>query len=245
MPKTLGVIGGMGPAATVNFLHRVVELTGELPEVDCDQQHLHVLVDNDPSVPDRTAAIEGRGPDPSPKLAEMARGLEAAGADLLVMPCNSAHFFAEAVTSAVRIPLVDWPGVVAEHAAARDMSRLGLLATTGTVKGKIYHRALEAVGGAAIVPGETDQGEVMAVIEAIKRNPRRREETDTDAAAAIRRVGAGMAAKGAEALLLACTELALLGVDRLRVEGGAVEVLDAAEIVASRVVSLAYLTVGP
>jgi aspartate racemase len=241
---TLGVIGGMGPAATVDFLRRVIELT----PAERDQDHLHMLIDNDPSVPDRTEGWQKKGPDPSPQLARMARGLEAAGADLLVMPCNSAHLFAEAVTSAVRIPLVDWPSVVAQHAAARGVSAVGLLATTGTVEGEIYQRALAARGCTAVKPDPGDQAAVMSVIEQIKAGKHQK----ADAAAAIRRVGTSLVAEGADALLLACTELSTLIAGQAELVGDKVPVpvpvpvpvLDAVDILARHVVSLAHVQGG-
>jgi aspartate racemase len=102
--KVVGVLGGMGPDATVDFFAKLVAAT----HGDRDQDRLRILIDNDPTVPDRTAGIEGRGPSPAPHLAAMARGLVAQGAELLVMPCNSAHAFADAIAAAAApVPFVD------------------------------------------------------------------------------------------------------------------------------------------
>src|SRR5262245_56844098 len=102
MTKTIGVIGGMGPAATLAFFGKLLEAT----HAERDQDHLRVLIDNNPRVPDRNAAIAGRGPSPGPQLAESARGLELAGADFLVIACNTAHAFASEIEAAVAIPLM-------------------------------------------------------------------------------------------------------------------------------------------
>ena len=90
MSRPVGVIGGMGPAATVHFMGRVLALN----PARSDQDHVRLIVDNNGAVPDRNAAIRGEGPSPGPVLAAMARGLQAAGARVLVMPCNTAHAFA-------------------------------------------------------------------------------------------------------------------------------------------------------
>src|ERR1700679_257808 len=102
--KPVGVIGGMGPEATVDFLRRIVAAT---PARD-DADHIHVLVDNNPQIPSRIAAlIDGHGEDPAPVLCAMARGLEKQGADFLVMPCNTAHYYLQRIARAVNIPVLD------------------------------------------------------------------------------------------------------------------------------------------
>ena len=104
----VGVLGGMGPEATVDFMTRVLAAT----PARVDQEHIRMLVDHNPGIPDRHAAIAGTGPDIGPELAAMARGLEAAGADFLVMVCNTAHAYTEAIRTAVSIPFVSIVDVV-------------------------------------------------------------------------------------------------------------------------------------
>ncbi len=100
----VGVVGGMGPEATVELMRRVIRAT---PARD-DADHIHMIVDNNPKVPSRIKAlIEGTGEDPGPTLAAMARGLEAAGADFLVIPCNTAHHYLPVIRTAVSIPVLD------------------------------------------------------------------------------------------------------------------------------------------
>src|SRR3982751_789037 len=122
--KVVGVIGGMGPEATVDFMRRLVART---PARD-DADHLHVLVDNNPKIPSRIAAlIEGTGEDPTPVLCAMARGLQAQGADFLVMPCNTAHFYLPAIAASVSIPMLDMVQLaIAKLAGA---GKVGLLAS--------------------------------------------------------------------------------------------------------------------
>jgi aspartate racemase len=100
---TIGIIGGMGPLATADLYRKIIEVT---PAVR-DQDHLHVIIDADPTIPDRTAALLGNGPDPLPKLVAAARRLEDAGAGILIMPCNTAHAFLPVLQRAVRIPFID------------------------------------------------------------------------------------------------------------------------------------------
>ena len=119
--KVIGVIGGMGPEATVDFVHRLVART---PARD-DADHLHVLVDNNPKIPSRIAAlIEGTGEDPTPVLCSMARGLEAQGADFLVMPCNTAHYYLPAIARSVGIPMLDMVQLSIQKLAAASPSMM-------------------------------------------------------------------------------------------------------------------------
>lgn len=230
--RTVGVLGGMGPAATVDFLQRLVEATF----ATSDQDHIRVLVDSDPSVPDRTAHLLGDGEDPRPALRRMARGLARAGADLLVMPCNTAHAYAAEIERAVSIPLVDWPGVVADGVQAADRACVGILATRGTVVAGIYQRAFGLRGVDVVVPAEPTQDGLMEAIygaDGIKSVGR--------AGATSRRLlldaAQQLVSMGADGLVLACTELSVVhGLDPVE---AAVPVFDAADIVARHVVELA------
>src|SRR5210317_2431954 len=118
---TAGVLGGMGPDATVDFMAKVIAATS----AETDQDHARMLVDHNPKVPNRQAALLGNGEDPGPVLAAMAKGLQEAGADFLVMPCNTAHVFEQSIISAVDIPLVS---IITETIAAlpENCSRVGL-----------------------------------------------------------------------------------------------------------------------
>jgi aspartate racemase len=229
----VGVMGGMGPAATVDFLRRVVEAT----PAERDQDHVHMIVDHDPTVPDRTAAIVGRGPDPSPQLARMAQRLEAAGAEILVMPCNSAHAFSASIQGAVAIPLVDWPGIVAQECASRSADRVGVLATSGTLASGVYDKALTHVGCVQVRPPNDDQAAVMTAIEAIKAGT-----ADANTIALeIRSVIDRLVVNGIDTLVVACTELSLLAAhDAIEPVDSRHAVLDASEIVARHVVRLAF-----
>lgn len=233
MAKTVGVLGGMGPAATVDFMRRVIEAT----PATCDQEHVHMIVDHDPAVPDRTAAIFRRGPDPSPQLARMARRLEAAGADLLVMPCNSAHAFAASIRGAISIPLIDWPAVAAHAAAERGATSVGVLATSGTIASGVYATALADVGCSAATPQGEDQEAVMSAIEQIKAGA----GGLVAARPAMCRAVDSLISHGADTIVIACTELSLLAAATPASQRACGDdlMLDASEVVARHVVQLA------
>jgi aspartate racemase len=215
--KTIGVLGGMGPMASVEFYRRLVQRT----DARTDQEHLHILIDNDPSVPNRTDAILEVGPNPGPALEAMARRLEAAGAEILAMPCNTAHAYIEEIRAAVSIPMID---MIEETASAIDRSAIGLLATIGTAKTRLYQKAFEARGIETIVPGAEDQGTVMEIIRAIKAGEGL-EEQRRRIAPVVGRLAVG----GAEAAIAACTELSLL-TELATLEGTTIPWIDALDV---------------
>ncbi|HTT98194.1 MAG TPA: amino acid racemase [Rhizomicrobium sp.] len=219
MSKTVGVIGGMGPEATVEFLRRIVAAT---PAND-DQDHIHVLVDNNPKIPSRLAAIvEGTGEDPLPTLIGMAKSLEKQGAELLAMPCNTAHYYRPRIADAVGIPFLD---MVALSAAAVPGKRIGMLASPAVRRVGLYERQLRAAGKEAVFP--EDDGPVLEIIRAVKAN----RVTD-----AHRRDYASIArALSADAYLVACTELSVLGAP----PGATAPVVDALDVLVKATVDAA------
>lgn len=239
MTLTIGVLGGMGPEASADFYRRITAHTLALR----DQDHLHVIVDSDPSVPDRTAYLQGRGPDPTPSLISMALRLEAAGAELLVMACNTAHAFHAKVAASVGVPLVDWIGEAARSVAAEHAPRttIGVLATNGTIEAGLYQRALEGSGLRVVVPSEKRQAELMSVIY----GPDGVKAGTTNRAGLTRRVqdiAEDLSGKGAAATLLACTELSSLFPHRPH---WSTPTYDAADLVAQRVIAMAGGVVRP
>jgi aspartate racemase len=140
MAKTVGILGGMGPMSTVDLMRKVTEKT----PVQREQEHLRILVDSRPQIPDRTAAILGSGPSPAPFLQESARLLEGWGAEVLAIPCNSAHAFLADVRAAVGIEVLDMIGLVGRELSKNfpPGSPVALLATTGSHEAGIYHGRL-------------------------------------------------------------------------------------------------------
>jgi len=196
--KTIGILGGMGPAATVEFFRRLVAAT----PAAIDQAHVRILIDNNPQVPDRTDAILGNGPDPGPVLAQMACGLAAAGANFLTMPCNTGHVFQDAIREAVSIPFID---MIDETVRVLAVKKVGLLATTGTVRTGLYREACELRDIELIAPSDEDQELVMDIIRRVKAGGSGL-SVRNHAASIISR----LADRGAEAVIAGCTEISLI-----------------------------------
>lgn len=198
--KSIGIIGGMGPLATADLFEKIILHT----QASCDQEHLRVYIDSNTRIPDRTAALLCGGADPAPELVSSARGLEAQGADVLIMPCNTAHNFYDAVQAAVSVPVLHMIRLTARALTDRGVRTAGLLATDGTVRTGIYQRTFAGTGVELLVPEEAEQRAIMDMIyQGVKAGRR-----DYDAAAARRAMEALMS-RGAETLILGCTELPL------------------------------------
>ena len=193
------MLGGMGPEATVDFMAKVIALTPG----DKDQDHIHMFVDHNPTVPNRQEAILGNGEDPGPALAAMARRLEAAGADFLVVPCNTAYVFEQAIVDAVDIPLVS---IIDEtiNAIPDDCAAVGLLATAGCLQAGVYQRALEARRIRAIEPTAAEMEQLMQAPHAITAG-----EGDAATAGTLRSLAEALIARGAGAVIAGCTEIPL------------------------------------
>ena len=199
--KTVGVIGGMGPEATVDFLRRIVSKT---PARD-DAEHLHVMVDNNPKIPSRIAAlIEGTGEDPTPALCRMAQGLQTQGADFLVMPCNTAHYYLPSIARAVRIPMLDMIQLAIARLAGGPR-RVGLLASPAVRLVGLYKARMEQAGLEAVFPDQDHEAKLLAVIRAVKAGDHGHAHQHDYLA-----VARHLREAGAEALLVACTELSVL-----------------------------------
>ena len=201
--KTAGVLGGMGPEATVDFMAKVIALT----DASCDQDHVRMLVDHNPHVPNRQDAILGDGEDPGPVLADMAADLESIGADFLVIPCNTAYVFEDAILAATHIPLISIIGVsiAAAQDRAPDAERIGVLATDGCLKAGVFQAGLDAAGLAAELPTEDELREFMALISAIKAG----KQTD-ETARKMAHLAEALVARGAGAVIAGCTEIPLV-----------------------------------
>lgn len=194
--KTVGVLGGMGPEATVDFMSRVISHT----KATSDQDHLHLVVDQNPNVPSRQDALLGDGESPGPAMAAMAVRLERAGADFLVIPCNTAHAWQQDVRDAVDIPLLSI--VDATITACDGKDPIGLLATDGCLAAGVYDT------DAALLPGEDHQASVMKLVNGVKAG-----DLSDEARAEMRRIAMSLVDRGAQAIVAACTEIPLILAD--------------------------------
>lgn len=204
--RTVGVLGGMGALATVDFLHKLVEAT----PASCDQEHVPLLVRFCPEVPDRVEALLGKGPSPESALVAAARGLERGGAQCLVMACNTAYAWHDAIARALSIPILHIVDAALNQLGRPGASgAVGLLATTGTLRSRIYQsRSGNDVSWITSSDLEQEQW-VMPGIRAIKAD-RLAEGTRLLKLAAQALVG-----RGAQRIVMGCTEIpiALAGQD--------------------------------
>lgn len=196
--KIVGVIGGMGPLATVDLYRKIVEHT----LADCDQAHVRTIIDSNTNIPDRTAALLSGGESPVRELQSSARLLERAGAQVLVMPCHTAHCFYDEVQAAVQVPVLNMIQLTVQELKRRGVARAGLLATDGAVQSGIYQRHFEGSGIELLLPDPEGQAALMDMIySGVKAG---RSDYDTTA---VRTVLDRLMDAGAQTLILGCTEL--------------------------------------
>jgi aspartate racemase len=206
MKRTIGILGGMGPAATAYFFRLIVSRTA----AGKDQEHVPTLIWSDPRIPSRVDALLGTGPSPLSALLQGMRVLETGGAGLFVMPCMTAHYWARELAAKARIPFVNL--LLETRRSLMKMSPIpravGLIASTGTVRTGLFDNVLARQGIQVLVPSDRDQASIMAAIfgeSGIK--------ADFDVRrcrAAIVRVARRLVERGAETIIAGCTEVPLV-----------------------------------
>lgn len=198
-PLVIGVLGGMGPAATAHFQTRLVELT----RATADRDHPTVVTWSDPTVPDRVAALRGSGPSPVPALRAGVDVLAGAGAQVLAVPCNTVHpFLPKALVGVRDLRWVDMIEAAADEVAAAHVTRAAVLATGATLEHGMYDRALADRAVRAHAPGPQVQPAVLELIAAVKAGvPVRSLVADYE------HLVAGLAADGCDGVLVACSEI--------------------------------------
>lgn len=203
-PELLGILGGLGPMASVYFYELLTARTSATKDSD----HLDLLLSSRASTPDRTAFITGKSEkDPSPIMCEEARRLETAGATRIAIPCNTAHFFYRQIADAVRIPVINIVDETVRMVKTSGVRKIGVLATEGTVHAGAYHTACREMGMDCEVPDEQDQRLLNHIIYGqIKRG----DAPDMDA---FLNISEHLVSRGCERLVLGCTELSLIGRD--------------------------------
>lgn len=198
----IGILGGMGPLATLDFMHKVLAAT----PARCDQDHLPLLVCSIPQIPDRTAAFLGEGVSPLPALVASGRRLAEAGARLLVMPCNTAHLWFEPLQAALGLPMLHLVDAALAEAARQTPTEgaIGLLATRATLESGLYvRRAGASTRWQLPTPDELTRW-VMPGIQAVKAGDL------AQGAACLGQAARALADRGARTLVLGCTEIPLV-----------------------------------
>ena len=161
MKKSIGILGGMGPLATADLLRKIVLLT----KAEKDGDHIRIYIDDNPNIPDRTAAILSGGESPLPQMRDSLGKLALCGADCIIMPCNTAHYFLPQLQSETEIPFISMLASTAEACAQRYAGKCAaVLATKGTLATGLYARALEAEGAAYLIPDAAEQDMLMHII---------------------------------------------------------------------------------
>ena len=208
MTKVIGILGGMGPAATLDCFGKIIKNTAATSDAD----HLRVVMDSNPAIPDRIAAILGDGESPVPALLAGCRGLEKAGADFIIIPCVTVHFFLPQVQAESPLPILSIFDAVAEaiQADLAGAKTVGLMGTSATVESGLFQKRLAEDNIHTLVPDRAQQSKIVAAIRDIKdsRPPRTRAAITRDlvatAGSLIHRTP-----HGAEAIVAGCTEIPL------------------------------------
>ncbi len=199
--RLLGVIGGMGPLATQLFYKMVIENT----DASCDQDHIDMIILSHASMPDRTQAIEeGRTDELVERLVKDARFLEESGASCIAVPCNTTHVVMPKVQAKVGIPIIDMIEETAKEAASHGVTRVGILATDGTIETGLYHAACERNGIEAVTPPADVQAKIMDIIYGSVKSGDPLDMED------IRAIEKWKEDVGCERCILGCTELPLV-----------------------------------
>jgi aspartate racemase len=229
----IGVVGGVGPAATVDFIEKVIRNT----PATRDQDHIKLVVEHNPKIPDRTDNLIGNGADPTVALYAACKRLESDNADMIAIPCNTAHAFVERIQSYLSIPIVNMLAETINHIEQHhgSASCIGLLATSGTIASGVYHQQAARGACTLITPDEAHQALVMEVIygaDGVKAGM-----VNDALRAKLLQAMAWLVQQGAGLIVLGCTELPLLFAqdDQFRI----VPLLDPTEILARKCVALA------
>lgn len=198
--KTLGIIGGMGPEATVEFMMRLLRAT----YAEDDQDHIPVIADNNSQVPSRISwLLENKGEDPVPEILRTTRRLCDAGVDFLVMPCNTTHAFAPQIIKAATVPFLHAIEIAAGAVTKTGAQQVGILGSPAMERTAIYEAPLAALNATAVYP--TDQARLLSAIrEAKAKGP------TPLAQEIVGQMAQELAQKGVDVILVACTEFSLM-----------------------------------
>jgi len=225
-PKTIGILGGMGPDATALFFQRVIALT----PAQCDQEHIPIIINNNPQIPDRTDAILANGENPVPALQDAIIILEKASVDFIFIPCNTVHVYYDEMQRCVDVPIVNLIESVVDDILKRfpDINKVGLLSTLGTIKSGLYHNTLLKHDIELVAPNEVQHDNLQGAIQELKKQSK-----DTSA---IQSLANDLVRAGVQGIILGCTELSLIAKQLIL----SVPVFDSIEILAEKAVRLAF-----
>lgn len=199
--KTLGIVGGVGPLATMFIGEMIVRRT----KAAKDQDHVNFIITNNTRIPDRTAYIMGRSEeDPVPVMIEDIKKLTSIGAELIIIPCNTAHTFYDKLQQGSPVPVIHMIRETMKRASEQQAQKVGILATTGTITSKVYQQAAEEFGLEAVLPDEAIQEKVMSIIyDNVKAGKDADRNVWNDIATFLEN-------QGCDRIILGCTELSIV-----------------------------------
>ena len=230
MYKTIGIIGGMGPLATVDLFNKIVIHT----DSNCDQEHIPILIDNNTQIPDRTGFLLGINESPSKHLIESAKKLQNAGADFILIACNTAHHFVNEIAGAVNIEIVNGLEAPAEEAAKLGFKKVAVLGSEGFINHVDFGQYYSKVGIDVITAKEQD-----IVTDLIYKGIKANKNIDISGFIILLE---RLSQEGAEAFVLACTELPI-AFDRYNISG--YQIIDPGLILAKEAIIKAGAAVAP
>lgn len=199
--KLLGILGGLGPMATVYFYEMLTAHTAAMR----DQDHIDMIISSKSTTPDRTAYILGNSDEnPLDVMVEEAKKLEQYGADLLVMPCNTAHYFFDRINESVNIPMLNIIDETVEFCRKRGYKKAGIMATDGTLQTNTYQMKFEEKGLCYAVPDASAQRAVMEIIYDVVKKGREINHSSFED------VANQLWDSGCDCIILGCTELSLV-----------------------------------
>lgn len=224
--KVLGILGGLGPMASVYFYDLITRHT----LASRDQDHLDVIVVSGASTPDRTEFITGKSPlSPLDDMKKNVDKLVGAGAELIAVPCNTAQFFFDELSKYSRVPVMNIVRETARHAKEKGVNKLGILATDGTILSGSYSRECDALGMECVVPSAEEQAKLMDIIY---KSIKRAESPDTEG---FNRIVRSLFDRGCDLVVLGCTELSLIPKDTICQKE---KILDSLSVLAKNAITL-------
>ncbi len=214
--KKLGILGGLGPMATAYFFQLIIQMT----QAETDQEHIESIIYNCPSIPDRTQFILKKSTcSPLPSMMKAIQKLVGQGVDICAIPCITAHYFHQELTTAVSVPVVHGIEETASYLKQRNIKKAGIMATDGTVQTMLFSREFEKKGITCIYPSALGQSYIM---ELIYKNIKAGLPVEIDK---FHTVSEELYASGAEVILLGCTELSMIKKD-FSVGSGCLDVME-------------------
>lgn len=199
--KNVGVIGGLGPIATLDFFDRILKRTKAVRE----QDHLRLIIDNNTKIPDRNAYKRGEGPSPGPALASAARALQDAGAEFIVMACNTTHAWKAEIRAAISVPFISIIEETTKVVADLNPEGAGVLAVDACLSSNLYQEALTKRGVKPVLLPADSQRTFMELIYRIKGG-----DTGETVKRSMATLARKLEAQGAEVIIAGCTEIPLV-----------------------------------